>query len=156
MMKKYLPLLVWISALQLIGSALGMITGAGTDPWYLALHKSSLTPPGYVFGIVWSLLYLILAIVGWQLSLPSRVKDVGRLRFWFWAQLILNWMWTPLFFYLHWVSAALACLIFIVMLTAGFLFASFKRNKALFCLMLPYWFWLCFALYLNFIIWFGR
>lgn len=50
-MKKIIPLILWIVALQFIGYGMGMITEASLDPWYLSLYKSSLTPPGFVFGI---------------------------------------------------------------------------------------------------------
>jgi len=154
-MNKVIPLVAWLVVLQVASFGMGNITDASIDPWYLALTKSSLTPPGYVFGIVWTILYLLLAITGWQLWHAGRIVKKAILQKLFGAQLLLNWSWTPLFFYLHWVGAALACLIAIVVLTTGFLYVAWDRAKQLFGLMLPYWLWVCFASYLNFVIWCG-
>ena len=152
-MKKTISLVLWVVALQLIGYGMGMITEANLDPWYLSLYKSSLTPPGFVFGIVWSILYVMLAIVGWQLFQIKQLVRVSPLRIAFIAQLVLNWLWTPLFFHFHWIGTALICLVAIVLFTTWFLTVSWRHTRLLFWLMLPYWFWVCFASYLNFIIW---
>lgn len=154
-MKKIMPLVLWIVVLQLIGYGMGMMTEANLTPWYASLYKSSLTPPGFVFGIVWSILYVILAVVGWQLFERTPLVSMTQLRMTFVTQLILNWLWTPLFFHFHWVGAAFLCLIAIVLFTTGFLTVAWRQTRLLFWLMLPYWFWVCFASYLNFIIWHG-
>jgi len=155
-MKKITQLILWVLALQLIGYGMGMITEANLDPWYLSLSKSHLTPPGYVFAIVWSVLYAILAIIGWQLYQSKKPVRIAQLRFMFFSQLVLNWLWTPLFFYLHWIGIALIFLVAIVLFTMRFLILAWHQFRFLFWLMLPYWLWVCFASYLNFVIWFGN
>ena len=155
-MKKSIILVIWIVILQTIGYAMGNITEANLDPWYLSLNKSFLTPPGYIFGIVWSGLYLLLAIVGWQLFQDKKIVNLNQLQLTFVVQLILNWLWTPLFFYLHWIGIALVCLIVIVWFTTLFLIFAWRQQRLLFWLMFPYWCWVCFALYLNFFIWHGN
>jgi len=155
-MKKTMLLVLWILVLQFIGYGMGMITETNLDPWYLSLSKSSLTPPGFVFGIVWGILYVILGIIGWQLYQDKKSVNVSQLRFAFLAQLVLNWLWTPLFFHLHWIGAALICLLAIVLFTLRFLTTAWHQSRILFYLMLPYWIWVCFASYLNFIIWLGN
>ncbi len=155
-MKKTIHLVLWILVLQLIGYGMGMVTEANLDPWYLSLYKSSLTPPGFVFGIVWGILYVMLAIAGWQLYQDKQLINVTPLRFTFGSQLVLNWLWTPLFFHLHWTGLALTCLIVIVLLTAWFLTIAWRQSRLLFWLILPYWFWVCFASYLNFFTWYGN
>lgn len=154
-MKKTIQFITWVVVLQLIGYGMGQITDASVDPWYLALTKSGMTPPGYVFGIVWTVLYLMLAAVGWQLWVDSGVEATQKLRALFAAQLVFNWLWTPLFFYLHWVGAALLCLGLIVLLTAKFLVLAYRYRMCLFWLMLPYFLWVCFASYLNAAIYIG-
>ena len=146
-------LVIWIVVLQLVSFAMGNITDASIDPWYIALSKSSLTPPGFVFGIVWTILYAMLAVTGWLLFKVPRADDDHLLRKLFVAQLVLNWAWTPLFFYFHLIGAALVCLASILLLTLAILRASFYKNRPVFYLMLPYGAWLCFAAYLNEVIW---
>jgi len=155
-MKKTISLVLWVVALQLIGYGMGMITEANIDPWYLSLYKSLLTPPGFVFGIVWGILYVMLAIVSWQIYQNKKPAKVTQLRFVFAVQLILNWLWTPLFFYMHWTGAALICLAAIVIFTTRFLTLAWHQARLLFWLMFPYWVWVCFASYLNFFIWYGN
>ncbi len=154
-MKKTLQLVMWILVLQLVGYAMGAVTETNLTPWYASLHKSTLTPPGFVFGIVWGVLYVLLAISGWRLYQENKTDAMSRLRIIFLTQLVLNWLWTPLFFHLHWVGAALICLVAIVLLTTFFLFLAWRELRAVFWLMLPYWYWVCFASYLNFVIWLG-
>ncbi len=69
-------LLLWIIVLQLSGYLMGMLTEANLDPWYRMLNKSSLTPPDIVFGIVWPILYILLAVVGWCLKRAVQYKVV--------------------------------------------------------------------------------
>jgi len=152
-MKRIIQLALWILILQLISYGMGMITRANLDPWYISLSKSSLTPPGYIFGIVWSILYIILAIVGWQLYQKTKLAEASQLQVVFISQLILNELWTPLFFYLHWPGASLICSIAIALLTSKFLMLAWTRARLLFWLMIPYWIWVIFASYLNFFIW---
>lgn len=152
-MKKYFQLAVWVVVLQSIAAIMGGITQANLEPWYLSLQKSSLTPPGYVFGIVWSMLYTLLAIAGWRLyTLESSVR-IKQLRILFMTQLVLNWLWTPVFFHLYWIGSALVCLVAIVLLTLGFLFKAWPAYRQLFWIVLPYGLWVGFATYLNFVIW---
>ena len=155
-MKKNIQLVLWVLVLQLIGYGMGMVTETSLDPWYLSLYKSAATPPGYVFGIVWSILYVMLALVGWQLYWGGVPEKTGWLKFTFVVQLVLNWLWTPLFFHLHLSGAALICLLAIVLFTTCFLVSARQQFRTLFWLMLPYWLWVCFASYLNFVIWHGN
>ena len=152
-MKKTLLLVAWIIALQFIGYSMGMLTKANLVPWYQALPKSLLTPPGYVFGLAWGILYILLATAGWYLFHAINKQKLTQLRYLFSAQLLLNWAWTPIFFYLHWLGLALLCLIAIVALTTYFLILAWRQSQFLFCLLLPYWLWICFAMYLNGVIW---
>lgn len=148
-------LVLWVLALSLIGYGMGLITKANLDPWYLSLYKSSLTPPGFVFGIVWGVLYVMLAIVGWNLYQEKNSPNNSQLKIAFGIQLVLNWLWTPLFFYMHWTGTALICLILIVLFTTRFLTLAWRQFRLMFWLMLPYWVWVCFASYLNLVIWHG-
>ena len=151
-MSKIKQLILWLIGLQIICYGLGLITQENLSPWYSSLSKSLLTPPGYVFGIAWSILYVLLAIVAWQLTQPCRLSHIVKMRIVFFIQLILNWIWTPIFFHHHAVILAFLCLCSIVLLMTYFMYLSWQQFRYLFWLMLPYWIWVCFASYLNFII----
>lgn len=150
-MRKAIHLMTWIFLLQGVGFFMGQLTQANISPWYNSLLKSSLTPPGYVFGIVWTLLYVMLGISGWLLWQDTREnKQLCGL---FVVQLLLNWLWTPLFFYYHWVGVALVCLLGIVLLTSCLMRLAHRKKRVVFFLLLPYWLWVCFAAYLNGYVW---
>ncbi len=63
---KRLKLVFWIVLFESIGFFFGLLTQANITPWYAYLNKSLLTPPGFVFSIVWSLLYALLAVIAWR------------------------------------------------------------------------------------------
>ncbi|CAM4476939.1 MAG: Tryptophan-rich protein TspO [Legionella sp.] len=152
MSKKHgIKLILWILSFELIGFFLGLLTQANIPFWYEGLHKSTLTPPGWVFSIVWPILYAFLAIVGfrlWQNRSQSQIKRVFNL---YLIQLIMNWLWTPFFFQLHWLGFSFLWIIVMVVLNA-FLIIKIKERK-LRLLLIPYFLWLTFASYLNGVIW---
>jgi tryptophan-rich sensory protein len=91
----------------LIGS-LGVADGFAT--WYSAIEKPAFTPPNWVFGPVWTVLYLLMGVAAflvWQKGL--RVPAVRVALSWFLVQLVLNALWTPVFFGLHRIDLALVC-----------------------------------------------
>ena len=84
-----------VIALVLITYIVGSLasSSAGTDLWYQSLIKSNLNPPGYVFGIVWSILYLLMGITAWRTFYT--IKNL------FYIQLFFNAIWSWLFFSFH-------------------------------------------------------
>lgn len=149
MQNKWISLACWIILFEVIGFVLGRATQAGLVPWYAHLAKSSLTPPGAVFGIVWSSLYALLAVVGWSLT-QQRNKSATKL---YALQMLMNWAWTPLFFQLHLIGFSFLWLITIACLNVILIFKLRKQHAWLATLLLPYLFWLIFATYLNGMIW---
>lgn len=144
--------IIWIIAYQLIGAAIGYCTRSGKTPWYEHLKKSSLTPPGYVFGIVWPLLYCTLAIFGYLISRKGQTPDVGIVYELYWAQMILNWLWSPIFFTFHLTGVALFVLSLIIIITFFIILELIKLNVTYYFIIIPYFLWICFAGYLNTII----
>lgn len=149
MQNKWISLACWITAFELIGFMLGLATQAGLVPWYAHLAKSHLTPPGFVFSIVWSSLYALLAIVGWSLS-QQRNSSAFKL---YAVQMLMNWAWTPLFFQMHLIGFGFLWLITITCLNLVLITQLKTRHNGLATLLMPYLFWLIFATYLNGMIW---
>ncbi|MCH9757081.1 MAG: tryptophan-rich sensory protein [Gammaproteobacteria bacterium] len=141
-------LAIWIIALQSVGYLMGIITQANLEPWYYHLTKSSLTPPDISFAIVWPILYVLLAIVGFNLFLKKNLCSVRQQTIYS-AQLILNWLWSPIFFSLHWPWFALVILGLMVTLTAILIYDLYEQHKKLALLLIPYLVWIVFATYLN-------
>lgn len=153
MMRKSITLITWILALQLIGFALGMMTESNLVSWYQTLPKSSLTPPGVVFAIVWPILYVLIAIVGfivWENRHHPKYKLLLKL---FVIQLILNWLWTPLFFQFHLVGVSFFWLLALVVVVGTLIYKANSVEFKISLILFPYFIWLLFAAYLNGYIW---
>lgn len=132
----------------------GLVTAGNVNGWYVAADKAPWSPPNWVFGPVWSLLYVAMAVAAW-LVWRRRTPESKAALLAYWPQLGLNLLWTPVFFGLYPVigSAALWLgLIVIVALAIALtftilLFGPISRTAGL--LMLPYFSWVVFAASLN-------
>jgi len=145
--------LIWVIVFQVISYISGSVTQQGLASWYPTLHKSLLTPPGIVFPIVWFILYCMLALSGYLLW-QARKEPKARLAFKFFVlQTLLNWSWSPLFFYLHWVGISFFCIIAMLILTFTLMLITRRHYPLSFKLLIPYFIWLIFAGYLNAVIW---
>lgn len=119
--------------------------------WYQALNKSKLNPPQWVFPVVWTILYILMAV-----SLFVYLKSVdfqfNFAVFIFCVQLVLNLIWTPLFFIFRRVRLALIDIVILWVLIL-FTIILFSRNSSLAAwLLVPYLIWVTLATYLNFYI----
>ncbi|NVD37449.1 tryptophan-rich sensory protein [Ensifer sp. HO-A22] len=127
---------------------LGLLIGYNNIPgeWYQALAKPAFNPPNWIFAPVWSILYVIIGFVGARLFLDHRRSAAMRL--WL-AQMILNFLWSPLFFGMQNVSSALIVIIALLIAVAGVIVASWNRDRVSTLLFLPYLAWVAFATVLN-------
>ena len=112
-----------------------------SDDWYLNLVKSPLNPPSFVFGIVWPILYVIMAFVSFKMA----DKIAGL----FIAQLVANAAWSWMFFYFHAPVIALLDIALLIFLNQKILTILKEESVILFYLYLPYIVWLSFAAFLN-------
>lgn len=148
-----IKLIIWILSFELIGFFLGLLTQANIYSWYEGLHKSTLTPPGWVFSVVWSILYAFLAIVGFTLWQNRSRPQIKIILYLYLVQLIMNWVWTPLFFQLHWIGFSFLWIVVMISLNALIILKIKNMEKGIALLLTPYLLWLIFASYLNGMIW---
>ncbi|MDF1757070.1 MAG: tryptophan-rich sensory protein [Legionellaceae bacterium] len=149
---KYFYFFICIVAFQAIGYVMGLITKANIDPWYHNLIKSSLTPPDIYFGIVWTVLYILLAIIGVNIFTTEGHSKILQ-RTTYSSQMVLNWLWSPVFFSFHWVGVGFTIIILMTILTTVLIYSLYNGNKKMAFLLLPYLLWILFATYLNGFIW---
>ena len=116
-------------------------SNTGMDMWYQGLIKSNLNPPGYIFGIVWPILYFFMGITAWR-----NLETIKNL---FYIQLFLNAMWSWLFFSFHLPIVALIDLWLLIFINIKILFVVYKHDKFAAILYAFYVMWLFFASYLN-------
>jgi len=147
-------IIILVPLLELLGGVAARVAGTTqTNAWYQDLALPLYQPPGPVFGIVWSLLYALIAIAAalvWaHKSAPGRAPALLL----FTLQLALNLVWSPLFFKAQAILPALVLIgaIFTVALATTFAFGRVSRTAA--WLMTPYLAWLCVAAALNYRIW---
>lgn len=136
-MKYILPLLVILTSV--IGSLANVYINS--DTWYEELIKSPLNPPSYVFGIVWPILYAIMAFVSFKMA-----EKISTL---FILQLLANAAWSWIFFYFHAPLIALVDISVLIYLNLKIISVIKIESPILFYMYLLYLIWLSFAAFLN-------
>lgn len=120
------------------------------DAWYAALDKSALTPPGWVFPIAWTTLYVTIGISLFLYQGTERDRFASSA---FAAQLVLNGLWSYLFFGRHSPGAALVDIALLWIAIVATIVGFARHSKPAAWLLAPYLAWVTFASYLNFAIW---
>ena len=143
--------LVTVPALLFLGFLSGKLANSGYDNgWFVALKQPDIMPPGWVFGVVWSLLYILMGLALAMILHARGAKGRGTALSLFFLQLFLNLAWSPLFFAWHEVSMAFVLILLILALSIATCFAFAAIRKAAAWLLVPYLVWLCFAAILNY------
>jgi translocator protein len=146
-MQRYATLLPFLIAVFAVSST-GALFRPG--PWYKALRKPAWTPPGWLFGPVWSVLYVMIAVAGWLVWERAGIGPVLAL----WAaQLIVNASWSWVMFGRQQIGLAFATLGLLWLAVASFVVAAWPVSQTASLLFVPYLAWGTFAGVLNFTIW---
>lgn len=116
-------------------------SNTSTDVWYQSLNKSDLNHPGFVFGIVWPILYILMSISAYR-----TFTETGRI---FFIQLVFNTAWSWMFFAFHMPFLALLNIWMLIYWNTSLAFKMIKIDKLSAILYSPYVIWLIFASYLN-------
>ena len=143
---KYLSLFL-ILFITFIASAIGgFTTSSFKEPWYSQIILPSFNPPSWVFGPVWTTLYIMMSVAIWKIWINSFNLNILKLYF---IHLFFNATWSISFFGFHQIGLALinliVILIFIILLMKNY----FSMDKVSFYLMIPYFMWSSYALILN-------
>jgi tryptophan-rich sensory protein len=146
----WLLIIAFVVVCELVGISGSIFTVRAIPTWYAQLRKPTFSPPNWLFGPAWTILYALQGIAAY---LVFQQTGNGLAFALFIFQLLLNACWTPLFFGAKRIGAALAelivLLIFIVITTTLF----FNINATAGWLMIPYAAWVAFATTLNYEIW---
>lgn len=127
----------------------GMLGGfLGGTSGFEGLTKPPLTPPAWVFPVVWTVLYLLMGLAAYLVWNSDDVDRAPPLRMYL-LQLLVNSLWTFFFFRLQWRFFAFFWLLLLIALVTLTMTGFKYIRKAAYRLMLPYFFWLLFAAYLN-------
>ncbi len=127
----------------LIGIIVGLIMGPFND--YKSLELPPLAPPGIVFPIVWSILYILMGVSAYLIEQDKNSNNLSI----YYLQLGFNALWSIIFFVFKWHLLAFIWIIILIILVIIMIIRFYKINKTAAWLNLPYLLWLIFAAYLN-------
>jgi translocator protein len=128
---------------------IGWLIGATNTPgsWYAALQKPPFNPPNWVFAPTWTVLYVMVAVAGWR----TYLQDFNRFAMQLWyAQIMLNFMWSPTVFTLHSLALGLAVIVMLLLVIVTFIVIQWSTNRQAALLFIPYAAWVGFASVLNY------
>jgi translocator protein len=149
-----LALIAFVAASYSAGLIGSLTTETGDGSWYAQLEKPPFNPPGWAFGVVWPLLYTLMGIAAWLVWREGWSRHLVKVALgWFAAQLVLNALWTPVFFG---AKAPLGGLVVISLLFISILITTnrfWRVTRVAGFLLVPYILWVAFAIALNAAIW---
>ncbi|MBL0233089.1 MAG: tryptophan-rich sensory protein [Chitinophagaceae bacterium] len=138
----------------IVGFTSGFFTAGNVTGWYQTIQKPSWNPPSWIFGPVWTTLYILMGIalfLVWRSDAPDSVKRTAFILFA--AQLVFNFFWSLIFFEMHepgWAFAEIVVMWILILLT---IFSFGKISSLAAWLLVPYISWVSFASILNYTIW---
>ena len=150
-MRAFFTWLAWVGVCLLLGALGGFATRAALADWYLTLAKPSWNPPAWVFGPVWTVLYLMMATAAWLVSRRVGVRHPAVALFA--IHLVFNLAWSWCFFYFRSPLAGLIDIVILWCLIIATIVAFFSVSRPAAALLVPYLFWVSFAGLLNFTLW---
>ena len=142
----------WVVAAEGIGFLTGFLTSNGVEIYQQFAQKSPLTPPGWVFPVVWAVLYALMGI-GVCMVTKTGQQGTDRCVNLFIVQLIVNFFWPLLFFNARVYGFALIWLILLLILVVLMTICFYRKKPIAAGLQIPYILWLIFAAYLNTAAW---
>lgn len=150
---RFVGLVMFIVLCVGAGGLGAVVTTPEIEGWYKTLAKPSWNPPDYVFGPVWTTLYVLMAIAAWLIWIPAGFTAAARPLTLFAVQLVLNIAWSWIFFGAHQLGWAFLEVVFLWLAILATTVAFFRCSRIAGRLMLPYLTWVGFAATLNFTIW---
>lgn len=150
--KNLVSLIVFLAICLGIAAVAGLITAPNIPTWYEALAKPSFTPPNGIFGPVWTVLYILIAISGWMVwrkigFSPDRPLMIYGL------QLALNFVWSFVFFGAHLIGLAVVDIVLLWLAIIWNITLFWRVDRIAAALLLPYLAWVSFASALNIAVW---
>ena len=144
---KYLSL-TFILLITFLASGIGGFTTANfKEPWYSQIILPSFNPPSWVFGPVWTTLYILMSIAIWRIWIKYYDNKILNLYFF---HLFFNMIWSIIFFGFHQIGLALLDLFIILIFIVLLMKIYYSKDKISFSLMIPYFLWSGYAFFLNF------
>ncbi len=146
MNNKYLSLGLILLVTFVASGIGGFVTSSFKEPWYSEIILPSFNPPSWVFGPVWTILYIFMSVAAWSAWNTTSDKKILQIYF---VHLFFNSIWSVIFFGFHQIFVALIDLVIILIFIIWLMKIYYQFNKISFLLMIPYLLWSSYALILN-------
>ncbi|KJF68947.1 TspO/MBR family protein [Rhizobium nepotum] len=143
-MKNLAVYIIFVVAVVAIGALIGVNNVPGE--WYQSLQKPFFNPPNWIFGPVWTTLYVMIGIAGARTWIRKLMGT--RMRLWF-TQMVLNFLWSPIFFGMQSPTGGLVIIIPMFICIVAFITLTYSRDRISMWLFAPYAVWVAFATVLN-------
>jgi tryptophan-rich sensory protein len=145
---KWTDLILWVVGTELVGAFSALFAGGSFSAFYQSLEQPPLAPPGWLFPVVWSILYALMGVSAYLISGSNKAGRKTALIL-YGLQLFANFLWTPVFFGLKSLSGAAAVAIVMLILITAMMISFYRINKTAAYLNIPYLLWTAFAAYLT-------
>ena len=153
-MKNWLKFIISIVLVWVVGVSGSLFTASSVNSWFPSLVKPSFNPPSWVFGPVWTILYIMIGISLYLVWTTKANKIFKKKAYWiFGIQLVLNAMWSIAFFGAQNPGLAFIVIVLLWISIILTMIEFYKIRKAAGYLLVPYFLWVSFASVLNFAIW---
>ena len=147
--RQWLVLAGLLAASFLVAYVGGLASSSGVDGWYLVAEKPPWTPPNWLFGPVWTVLYTAMAVAAWLVWRRWGWRDARVALSLYAVQLVLNAIWTPLFFGAEQLWWGLAVIVGLDVVLACTVVAFYRKHRIAGTLLVPYLAWVIYATSLN-------
>ena len=144
--KKYFSLLFFLAFAFGASAWGGFVTSIYKEPWYTEIIRPSFSPPDWVFGPVWTTLYILMSVAIWLNWIFNR--EIKTIKIYFY-HIFFNSIWSIIFFGFHQIFLAMINLVVILFFILWLMKIYYKNSKISFLLMIPYLLWSSYALLLN-------
>lgn len=152
-MRRVAALVVFVGLCLLVGALGGWVTADSVKDWYPTLRKPTFNPPNWVFGPVWTVLYIMMGVAAWRVWCEAWGDRARRPLMLFALQLALNLGWSVAFFGLHAIGAAVVVIVALEAAIVATMLAFRRIDGLAAALLAPYALWVAFATALNVAIW---
>lgn len=152
-MPRFLRYLIAILLCEAAGGIGSLFTMDKISTWYVTLEKPFFSPPNWLFGPVWTTLYALMGIALVMIWDSKRGKKRDHALAWFGTQLVLNAVWTPVFFGAERLDVGFFVIVAMLAAIVGTIISFKKISETAAWLLVPYLAWVSFATTLNFALW---
>ncbi len=150
----WISLLACVGGVLLIGTISGLANAGSINGWFSTLNKPSFNPPNYLFGPVWTTLYILMGISLYLILQSPRTDSRNTALIIFAFQMVLNFSWSFLFFYFKWPGIAFMEIIVMWIAIIMMILTFYRISNTAAYLQIPYLMWVSFASILNGTIWY--